>query len=65
MPLLESDIMSGMILLEWNNVTIADLGMLRRHYETMKRKKNLIPYLAIIHVRDMLITPSERYGGLN
>lgn len=36
------------------------LDVLRRHYETSRSKKDLLPYLAIIHVRDMLIPPSER-----
>lgn len=49
-------------ILERNKFMTVDkiLSVLRRHHETMKKKKNLIPYLAIIHVRDMLITPSER-----
>lgn len=42
------------------NYRFSPPDVLRRHYETAKRKKNLLPYLAIIHVRDMLITPSER-----
>ena len=36
--------------------------VLRHHYETTIRRKELLPYLAIIHVRDMLIPPSERSG---
>ena len=36
--------------------------VLRHHYETTIRRKELLPYLAIIHVRDMLIPPSERFG---
>ena len=35
--------------------------VLRHHYEATRKQKDLIPYLAIIHVRDMLIQPSERY----
>ena len=38
--------------------------VLRHHYETTIRRKELLPYLAIIHVRDMLIPPSERSGFL-
>jgi len=38
------------------------MEVLRHHYETTIRRKELLPYLAIIHVRDMLIPPSERSG---
>lgn len=34
--------------------------VLKQHYKNTLRKKDLVPYLAIIHVRDMLIPPSER-----
>lgn len=36
------------------------MEVLRRHYDATKRDKNLLPYLAIVHVRDMLLAPSER-----
>ena len=31
------------------------------HYKSSLNNKDLLPYLAISHVRDMLIPPSERY----
>jgi hypothetical protein len=33
---------------------------MKYHYKKSSTKKDLLPYLAIIHVRDMLIPPSER-----
>ena len=36
--------------------------VLHHHYENTIRTKELLPYLAIIHVRDMLIPLSERSG---
>lgn len=36
------------------------LEVLRRHYEEAKKDDNVLPYLAIVHVRDMLIPPPER-----
>ena len=35
--------------------------VMKYHYKKTCTKKDLLPYLAIIHVRDMLIPPSERY----
>ena len=38
------------------------LEVLMSHYKSSLSNKDLLPYLAISHVRDMLIPPSERYG---
>lgn len=37
------------------------IDLLKQHYNDCAREKDLLPYLAIIHVRDTLIPPSERY----
>ena len=34
--------------------------VLREHRKKCQQDKDLLPYVAIIHVRDMLIVPSER-----
>ena len=34
--------------------------ILRAHYRKSQNDKKLLPYVAIEHVRDMLIPPSER-----
>lgn len=36
------------------------IDILREHHEASKTEKNLLPYLPIPHVRDMLIPPTER-----
>lgn len=36
--------------------------ILREHHEVSKAEKNLLPYLPIPHVRDMLIPPSDRFA---
>lgn len=36
------------------------IEVLREHHEASKTDKNLLPYLPIPHVRDMLIAPSDR-----
>lgn len=36
------------------------MDVMKYHYKKSQTKKDLLPYLAIIHVRDMLIPPSER-----
>lgn len=36
------------------------MDVMKYHYKKSCSKKDLLPYLAIIHVRDMLIPPSER-----
>lgn len=36
--------------------------ILREHHEASKAEKNLLPYLPIPHVRDMLIPPSDRFA---
>ncbi|XP_068718898.1 inner nuclear membrane protein Man1-like [Montipora capricornis] len=36
------------------------IDILREHHEASKTEKNLLPYLPIPHVRDMLIPPSDR-----
>ena len=36
------------------------LDILREHHQASKTEKNLLPYLPIPHVRDMLIPPSDR-----
>jgi hypothetical protein len=36
------------------------MDVMKYHYKKSSTKKDLLPYLAIIHVRDMLIPPSER-----
>ncbi|KAL9972027.1 hypothetical protein ACROYT_G018266 [Oculina patagonica] len=36
------------------------IDILREHHEASKAEKNLLPYLPIPHVRDMLIPPSDR-----
>ena len=35
--------------------------MLRAHYRKSQHDEDLLPYIAIIHVRDSLIPPSERW----
>jgi len=36
------------------------IDILREHHEASKTEKNLLPYLPIPHVRDMLIPPTDR-----
>lgn len=36
------------------------MDVMKYHYKKSCNKKDLLPYLAIIHIRDMLIPPSER-----
>ena len=36
------------------------LDVLKNHHNECQKNKDLSPYLAIPHVRDMLIKPSER-----
>lgn len=38
------------------------LEVLKNHHNQCRKNKDLNPYLAIPHVRDMLIKPSDRYG---
>jgi len=38
------------------------IDILREHHEASKAEKNLLPYLPIPHVRDMLIPPSDRFA---
>ena len=35
--------------------------VLRRHYEAAKKDDNMLPFIAIVHVRDMILSPPERY----
>ena len=41
------------------------LDILREHHEASKTEKNLLPYLPIPHVRDMLIPPSDRCANMS
>ena len=43
------------------SLPLSPSDILKQHHENCQRDSNLLPYLAIIHVRDMLIPPSERY----
>lgn len=41
--------------------SLKSIDVLREHHEASKTDKNLLPYLPIPHVRDMLIAPSDRF----
>ena len=41
-------------------VVVFSSEVLREHRRKCQQDKDLLPYVAIIHVRDMLIMPSER-----
>jgi membrane protein Man1 len=36
------------------------MEVLKAHHQKCQRNDGLLPYVAIVHVRDMLIPPSER-----
>ena len=42
-------------------LAFTSLEILREHHEASKTDNNLLPYLPIPHVRDMLIPPSDRF----
>ena len=46
--------------LKLTSVMFVFLEILREHHQASKTEKNLLPYLPIPHVRDMLIAPSDR-----
>lgn len=53
------------IVLFWFDKSFCFVEVLKAHHRKSSHNEKVLPYVAIVHVRDMLIPPSERLARRN